>query len=87
MNSTPASAELMKLCTTVARMQHRAIQDGIAPTEVWLGPEHDQTIRDSAGLRPGPPNVEGKDEFINGLRIRRSAEPGVWVAKSYGMLQ
>ena len=87
------SAELLKLCTLVNRAQHAAIREGMSPTEVWLGPEHHATL----GLmfhpnRPSDEFLEGvlasmgqrPESFISGLKVRLSAEPGVWVGTTYG---
>ncbi len=86
MNHLTLSAELMALCAKIQRMQHQAIRDGITPKEVWLGPEYHKLLGKASALQRGG-NPEGKDEFIMGLRIRRSAESGVWVAVSYGIPQ
>jgi hypothetical protein len=81
------SAELLRLCTLVNRAQHAAIREGMTPTEVWLGPEHHATVGSwlHPVRAPNRPAGEFSGTFISGLRVRLSAESGVWVGTTYGM--
>jgi len=83
------SAELHRLCALVNRARHAAIWDGMTPTEVWIGPEHHGLLRDTvaadAVMDRTIARVKGKDELLCGLKVRLSAEPGVWVGQTFGV--
>lgn len=78
MNFTTAlfdSPEQIKLVATVNKARDAAFRNGMRPTEVWLGPAECSVLGNPASAT------------ISGLTVRRSAEPGVFVGITYGMLQ